>query len=154
MVIGGLPIIPGQHDTDKMDGPFSSSDVDGSNVTEEYTPIIEKFKESLLVYDQLQNYVLIFTYVPLFLIALTSNVLVILVVSRYRCLRRFAIFYLVHYLWLITQYSPVLSRTRISNPLDPLHSAVNLLNVYLTLLLRRSEKFWNKTTSCQTFKPT
>jgi len=53
-----------------------------------YTDIIASFQNNLFIYDKPLNAVLISTYVPLFLIALTSNILIILVVSRYRCLRR------------------------------------------------------------------
>ena len=40
------------------------------------------------IYDQPVNAILISTYIPLFLIALLSNTLIILVVTRYRYLRR------------------------------------------------------------------
>ncbi len=53
------------------------------------TGIIEDFDNTFFIYNQPLNAVLIATYIPLFLIALTTNVLIILVVGRYRCLRRY-----------------------------------------------------------------
>jgi hypothetical protein len=50
--------------------------------------IEDLYNEPLYIYDKLPNIILIATYIPLFLIALVSNLLVIIVVSRYRCLRR------------------------------------------------------------------
>lgn len=62
--------------------------IDLDNLTGNYSEILTSFQNDLFIYDQPLNAVLISTYIPLFLIALTSNILIILVVSRYRCLRR------------------------------------------------------------------
>lgn len=60
------------------------------NCTPPKCPNISDFigDDPLYVYDKPQNILLICIYVPLFLAALISNILVIVVVSRYKCLRR------------------------------------------------------------------
>ena len=58
------------------------------NLTDELKFVIDAYQNDLFIYDKPLNAILISTYVPLFLIALTSNILIILVVGRYRCLRR------------------------------------------------------------------
>lgn len=58
------------------------------NITDELKFVIDSYQNDLYIYHKPLNAILISTYVPLFLIALTSNILIIMVVGRYRCLRR------------------------------------------------------------------
>jgi len=58
------------------------------NITDEIKHVIDLYQKNLFIYDQPLNAILISTYVPLFLIALTSNIAIILVVRRYQSLQR------------------------------------------------------------------